>query len=168
MKHTCSAPPRVVSAASCVCLWLWSVASAVGTRTGAMSRCILAVYTSYKQYITVWTRERPPVRVLSESERVRGPDPRPRGPPGGRPGGRCERMRPLSYTSASKRTPDRRDPDDRIPPNTRQIHGSHTRIQHAPLLEQPWRAQQWIAVCRLCHLCTVCAEVQLQCRGWYC
>ena len=26
--------------------------------------------------------------------------------------------------------PDRRDPDDRIPPNTRQIHGSHTRIQH--------------------------------------
>ena len=63
MKHTCSAPPRVVLAASCVCLWLWSVASAVGTRMGAMSRCILAVYTSYKQYITVWTRERPPVRV---------------------------------------------------------------------------------------------------------
>ena len=63
MKHTCSAPPRVVLAASCVCLWLWSVASAVGTRTGAMSRCILAVYTSYKQYIAVWTRERPPVRV---------------------------------------------------------------------------------------------------------
>ena len=63
MKHTCSAPPRVVLVASCVCLWLWSVASAVGTRTGAMSCCILAVYTSYKQYITVWTREWPPVRV---------------------------------------------------------------------------------------------------------
>ena len=39
------------------------LAGAVGTRTGAMSRCILAVYTSYKQYLTVWTRERPPVRV---------------------------------------------------------------------------------------------------------
>ena len=36
---------------------------AVGTRTGAMSRCILTVYTSYKQYPTVRTRERPPVRV---------------------------------------------------------------------------------------------------------
>ena len=47
----------------CVCLWLWSVAGAVGTRTGAMSRCILTVYTSYKQYLTVRTRERPPVRV---------------------------------------------------------------------------------------------------------
>ena len=47
----------------CVCLWLWSVAGAVGTRTGAMSRCILTVYTSYKQYPTVRTRERPPVRV---------------------------------------------------------------------------------------------------------
>ena len=46
-----------------MCLWLWSVASAVGTRTGAMPRCILAVYTSYKQYLTVRTRERPPVRV---------------------------------------------------------------------------------------------------------
>ena len=63
MKHTCNAPPRVVLVASCVCLWLWSVASAVGTRMRAMSRCILAVYTSYKQYITVWTREWPPVRV---------------------------------------------------------------------------------------------------------
>ena len=30
---------------------------------GAMPRCILAVYTSYKQYLTVRTRERPPVRV---------------------------------------------------------------------------------------------------------
>ena len=69
------------------------------------------------------------------SERVHGPDPRPRGPPGWRPGGRCERMRPLSYTSASKRTPDRRDPDDRIPPNTRQIHGSHTRIQQTVMFE---------------------------------
>ena len=47
----------------CVFLWLWSVAGAVGTRTGAMSRCILTVYTSYKQYPTVRTRERPPVRV---------------------------------------------------------------------------------------------------------
>ena len=46
-----------------MCLWLWSVAGAVGTRTGAMSRCILTVYTSYKQYPTVRTRERPPVRV---------------------------------------------------------------------------------------------------------
>ena len=71
---------------------------------------------------------------MSESERVRGPDPRPRGPPGGRPGGRCERMRPLSYTSASKRAPDRRDPDDRIPPNTRQ-----TRISHAHPTRPPAR-----------------------------
>ena len=37
----------------CVSMWLWSVASAVGTRTGAMSRCILAVYTSYKRYLVV-------------------------------------------------------------------------------------------------------------------
>jgi hypothetical protein len=29
---------------------------------GAMSRCILAVYISYKQYLTVWAREWPPAR----------------------------------------------------------------------------------------------------------
>ena len=63
MKHTCSAPPRVVSVSSCQCLWLWSEASAVGTRTGAMSRCILAVYISCKRYLVVWPHERPPVRV---------------------------------------------------------------------------------------------------------
>ena len=34
-----------------------------------------------------------------------------------------------------KRTPDRRDPDDRIPPNTRQIHGSHTHIQQTVMFE---------------------------------
>lgn len=28
-----------------------------------VSRCVLAVYTSYQLYVTVWTRERPPVRV---------------------------------------------------------------------------------------------------------
>ena len=68
----------------------------------------------------------------------------------------------LSYTSASKRTPDRRDPDDQIPPNTRQIHGSHTRIQHAPLLEQPWRAQQgW---CRRGWFRVHCKVTQLRVR----
>ena len=62
-EHVCSAGPRVAYRCRHVCLCLWSVASAVGTRTGAMPRCILAVYTSYKQYLTVRTRERPPVRV---------------------------------------------------------------------------------------------------------
>jgi hypothetical protein len=59
--HDC-VPYRCRPVSVCA-LWLWSVASAVGTRTGAMARCILAVYTSYKQYLTVRTRERPPVRV---------------------------------------------------------------------------------------------------------
>ena len=51
-EHICSAWPCVPYRCRHVCLWLWSVASAVGTRTGATSRCILAVYTSYKQYLT--------------------------------------------------------------------------------------------------------------------
>ena len=46
-----------------MCLWLWSVAGAVGTFMEAVSRCVLAVYTSYQLCITVWTRERSPVRV---------------------------------------------------------------------------------------------------------
>ena len=56
-----------ISVSSCVSVALplergWR---GVGTGTGAMSRCILTVYTSYKQYlhVTVRTRERPPVRV---------------------------------------------------------------------------------------------------------
>ena len=63
-EHICSACLCAVSVSRlCVCLWLWSVAGAVGTFMEAVSRCILAVYTSYKLYLTVWTRERPPVRV---------------------------------------------------------------------------------------------------------
>ena len=46
----------------CVC-GSWSVAGAVGTFMEAVSRCVLAVYTSYQLYIAVWTRERPPVHV---------------------------------------------------------------------------------------------------------
>ena len=37
-----------------------------------------------------------------------------------------------------------------IPPEG---HESHRRIQHAPLLERPLRAQPWIAMCRSCHMC---------------
>jgi hypothetical protein len=37
----------------CVCLWLWSVAGAVGTFMETVSRCVLAVYTSYQLYVTV-------------------------------------------------------------------------------------------------------------------
>ena len=37
-----------------------------------------------------------------------------------------------------------------IPPER---HESHRRIQHAPLLERPLRAQPWIAMCRSCHMC---------------
>jgi hypothetical protein len=57
-EHVCSAGPRVAYRCRHACLLLWSVAtcSAVGTRTGAMSRCILVYLHHTTQYLIVWTR----------------------------------------------------------------------------------------------------------------
>ena len=45
-EHDCSAWSCAVSVSSGVCLWLWGAAGAFGTFMDAVSRCVLAVYTS--------------------------------------------------------------------------------------------------------------------------